>query len=184
MNLSHKKKSERCFVKFFSGFGFQNEQELFKDYLPKSDYAVAGFSYGAQKALTYLLNTADRVDRLILLSPSFFNDKSKSFKRTQTHYFKLDKNTYMEKFLNNIFNSNKIDTNNKYLSETNEEDLHDLLNFEWKEQDIKNIIDKNIKIEVFLGENDKIINSKAANDFFSKLTTTYFIKKVGHLLYD
>ena len=41
---------------------------------------------------------------------------------------------------------------------------------------------RGIKIEVFLGSEDKIINSKDAFDFFSKYATTYLIKKAGHLL--
>ncbi len=169
-------------MKFFSGFGFKNEQDLFEDYLPKSEYVVAGFSYGAIKALEYVLSTTTRVDRLILLSPSFFNDKPQSFKRAQIHYYNLDKNAYIKNFLDNVCYPGQIDINNKYLSETNQEDLHNLLHFEWREEDIKNILDKNVKIEIFLGEMDKVINSKTANDFFSKLTTTYFIKKAGHLL--
>lgn len=169
-------------MKFFSGFGFKNEQELFSDYLTNGLYSVAGFSYGAQKALDYTLRTTDRIDKLILLSPSFFNDKPKSFKRAQIHYFKLDKNAYMKNFLSNVsYPSNKkIDA--KYVSTMKQNELNDLLDHEWREDDIKRIIDKNIIIEVFLGEKDKIIDASAANDFFSKLTTTYFIKETGHLL--
>ncbi|KIM04629.1 MAG: hypothetical protein KN64_07150 [Sulfurovum sp. AS07-7] len=182
MNLLRKKKLERCFVKFFSGFGFKNEQELFSDYLTDSQYAVGGFSYGAQKALKYTLETTSRVDRLILLSPAFFNDKSMGFKRAQIHYYKLDKNAYLENFLSNTCYPSDIKIENKYISKTTQNELNDLLEFEWIEQDIKKIIDKNIVVEVFLGEKDKIINSKAANDFFSKLATTYLIKQTGHLL--
>lgn len=169
-------------MKFFSGFGFKNEQDLFEEYLPKSEYIVAGFSYGATKALEYALSTTTRIDRLILLSPSFFNDKPQSFKRAQIHYYNLDKNAYIKNFLGNACYPSQININNKYLSETNQDELRNLLNFKWIEEDIKNILDKNIKIEVFLGEIDKIIDSKAANDFFSKMTITYFIKKAGHLL--
>lgn len=182
MNLLHKKKLERCFVKFFSGFGFKNEQELFTDYIMDSQYTVCGFSYGAQKALKYTLEITSRIDRLILLSPAFFNNKSMSFKRAQMHYYKLDKNAYLENFLSNACYPNYIEIESKYISDTTQNELNDLLEFEWIEHDIKKIIDKNIVVEVFLGEKDKIVDSKAANDFFSKLTTTYLIKQAGHLL--
>jgi hypothetical protein len=38
-------------MKFYSGFGFWNEKELFSEYLEDREFVVAGFSYGAQKAL-------------------------------------------------------------------------------------------------------------------------------------
>lgn len=169
-------------MKFFSGFGFKNEQELFDAYIAPGKYTVAGFSYGAQKALKYALETENRIDRLILLSPSFFNDRQESFKRAQIHYFKLDKSSYTKQFMSNTYYPSSKTINVEFMSDTNENELHDLLNFFWKEDDLKSILDKNITIEVFLGGKDKIIDSKAANDFFSKLTTTYFIKEAGHLL--
>jgi pimeloyl-ACP methyl ester carboxylesterase len=171
-------------VKFFSGFGFQNDQEIFRKYLINSEYAVAGFSYGAQKAMEYILKTTDRVDKLILLSPAFFNGSSKSFKRTQMHYFKLDKNAYMKIFFSNVSYPSNKKIDEKYISTIKQNELNDLLDYEWKEDNIKRIVDKNIIIEVFLGEKDKIIDANAANDFFSKYATTYFIKNAGHLLND
>jgi len=41
---------------------------------------------------------------------------------------------------------------------------------------------KNINIEVFIGEKDKIIDVKNAVEFFKKYAKVYFIKDVGHLL--
>lgn len=182
MNLSHKKKLERCFVKFFSGFGFQNEQELFNDFLPKGEYVVAGFSYGAIKAFEYVLNNKNRIDRLILLSPAFFQNTSDAFKRTQMRYFNSNKDEYMKNFIHNVCLPNNYISLQRYICEGEASQLNALLSYKWKVEDIKNIIDKNVKIEVFFGEMDNIIDTKIANDFFSKLTTTYFIKKAGHLL--
>ena len=41
---------------------------------------------------------------------------------------------------------------------------------------------RRIKIEVFLGQNDKIIDSLAAKDFFKEFATVYYFKDKGHLL--
>jgi len=41
-------------------------------YLLNSDYCVAGFSCGAQQAFEYVYHSKKRIDRLILLSPAFF----------------------------------------------------------------------------------------------------------------
>ena len=60
-------------MRFYSGFGFWNEKELFKEYLEEGEFVVAGFSYGAQKALIDAVHTSKRVDKLQLLSPAFFN---------------------------------------------------------------------------------------------------------------
>ena len=35
----------------------KNEQELFNQYIEKSDFVVTGFSYGAIKAIEYVLGT-------------------------------------------------------------------------------------------------------------------------------
>ena len=58
--------------KYFNGFSLQNEEELFSEYLLQSELCVAGFSYGAQKAFEYVYKSKERIDRLILLSPAFF----------------------------------------------------------------------------------------------------------------
>jgi hypothetical protein len=62
------------------------------------------------------------------------------------------------------------------------EELEALLTYVWDEKKIQEILDRGTTIEVFLGEDDKIIDAQAAFDFFAPLTTTYFIKSVGHLL--
>jgi len=41
---------------------------------------------------------------------------------------------------------------------------------------------RGVKIEVYLGECDKITNSQANYDFFKKFATVYYIKNVGHIL--
>ncbi|MBN2721288.1 MAG: pimelyl-ACP methyl ester esterase BioV [Campylobacterales bacterium] len=169
-------------MKFFSGFCLKNEQELFESFLDQTDYTVAGFSYGAQKAIEYALSTTQRIERIILLSPAFFKTQSKSFLRAQMHYFSADKDKYIQNFLTNISLPNsKIDLE-KYISDGSIQQLEKLLTYEWDEDMLISLNNRGIKIEVFLGEEDRIIDSKSALDFFSKYSTTYLIKKAGHLL--
>lgn len=169
-------------MKFFSGFYLKNEQELFESFLNQTDYTVAGFSYGAQKAIEYALSTTQRIERIVLLSPAFFKTQSKSFLRAQTHYFSADKDKYIQNFLTNICLPNSHINLEKYLDDGSVEQLEELLTYQWEKDVLVSLKNRGTKIEVFLGNEDKIINSKDAFDFFSKYTTTYLIKKAGHLL--
>lgn len=69
-----------CFMRYFSGFCFQNEEALFEPYLIKSDFTVAGFSYGAIKAMEYAFTCKTRIDTLQLFSPAFFKIKMQNLK--------------------------------------------------------------------------------------------------------
>ena len=166
---------------FFSGFCLQNEAKLFDFWLNNSNYTVAGFSYGAIKAVEYVLNSKSRVDRLILLSPAFFNDKDKKFKKMQLLYFAKDKDSYIKNFINNITNGSKVDISN-YLKEGSKEELKELLNYQWDIEKLKKITNQGTIIEVILGSKDKIINSKSAKDFFEQIATVYCIKNANHIL--
>ncbi len=73
---------------YFSGFSLENEEELFSEYFLNNDFTVAGFSFGAQRAFDYVINTNDRVDLLQLFSPAFFQDKDTKYKRMQVMYLK------------------------------------------------------------------------------------------------
>ena len=73
---------------YFSGFCFFDEAELFDEYLIRNDFTVCGFSYGAIKAFEEVLSSQNRVDRLQLFSPAFFQNFDDKFKRTQLMYFK------------------------------------------------------------------------------------------------
>lgn len=168
-------------MKYFNGFSLHGEEALFSQYFSESKYTVAGFSYGAQQALEHVYNTKTRVERLILLSPAFFQTEKPSFSRTQLRYFEAGQEAYIKKFLFNVTypsGSNLSD----YLEEGTTEELESLLTYTWKKEKIKEILDKGTTIEVFLGKRDKIIDAQAAFDFFAPLTTTYFMKDAGHLL--
>ncbi len=47
---------------YFSGFSLSADEVLFQNLLIKNNYTVAGFSYGAQKAFEYVLNSKNRID--------------------------------------------------------------------------------------------------------------------------
>jgi hypothetical protein len=168
-------------MKFFSGFCFNNEEILFEEYLNKSKYNVSGFSYGAIKAVEYVNNSDLRVDTLQLFSPAFFNNVEKKFIRVQLLHFKKDRDSYIKNFLqNSIYPSSiKID---KFYYDGSYSELEELLTYNWDIEKIKTIVKKGTILEVFLGEDDKIIDSKVVKDFFSEYATIYMIKNSGHIL--
>ena len=168
-------------MRYFSGFSLQAEQSLFSDYLINSDYCVAGFSYGAQQALEYVLASKTRIDRLILLSPAFFQTQKPSFIRAQLRYFEAEQDAYVEQFLKNVTSPSAymLDT---YLNVGTKKELEALLSYQWESAKIQAVLAKGTVIEVFLGAEDKIISAQNAFLFFKALTPTYFIKGVGHLL--
>lgn len=168
-------------MKFFSGFSLRDEDELFKEYIIDNDFTVIGFSYGAIKAFEYAYNSENRVDRLILLSTAFFQNQPKNYIRRQLRYFKNSQKEYTKQFLLNVAYPHNIDLN-KYLKEGSKDELKELLEYQWDQEKIETLEKKGVIIEVFLGSDDKIIDTKKAFDFFSKLTTTYMIKDTGHLL--
>lgn len=167
--------------KYFSGFCLQNEKELFSEYIKENDFTVSGFSYGAIKAFEEVLNSSNRVDTLQLFSPAFFQTQDKKFKRMQLMFFKKDAKAYCDNFLENIAYPKNIDTS-KYFNLGTYKELEELLTYEWSEEKLQSLVDKGTKIEVFLGQRDKIVNSQKANDFFVNYATVYYIKDVGHIL--
>ncbi len=170
-------------MKFFSGFCLSNEKDVFKEYLEDNEFVVAGFSKGAQDAVDYAINSNNRIDKLQLLSPAFFN-YSKKLVDINLNAFKKDKRKYIDTFLSKaglIKENDKWRFENYYLDvnyNCNEEELLSLFTFDWEK--IKKI--KDIKIEIFLGEYDKIIALKKAEEFFSNFGEIYFIKKANHFL--
>ena len=166
-------------MKYFSGFCLKNEKNLFKEYLEDNEFTVAGFSYGAQKALEYVLNSNERIDKLQLLSPAFFNANQK-FIDINIKAFRKDKFVYIKNFLEKAgINELRIENEELIIDYScTEEDLIKLFTFEWEK--IKNL--KNIKIEIFLGEYDKILALKKAEEFFKQYGTVYLIKKANHFL--
>lgn len=167
--------------KYYSGFCLENESELFCDYATKNDFTRAGFSYGAIKAFEDVLNSTKRVDLLQLFSPAFFQDKDKKYKRMQLMFFKKDANAYCNNFLENIAYPKEFDTT-PYFKQGSMEELDELLNYEWDKNKLQTLVNKGVRIEVYLGYEDKIINSQKAKEFFVNYATVYYMKEKGHIL--
>ena len=169
------------FKRYFSGFCFKNESELFDEYLISNDFTISGFSYGAIKAFEEAFSTKKRVDKLQLFSPAFFQNFDDKFKRTQLMYFKKDANAYCQSFLENVIFPINLDTS-KYFKLGTIKELEELLYYEWKEEKLQRLLDKGTIIEVYLGGVDKIIDASKAKEFFKNFATVYYLKEKGHLL--
>ncbi len=167
--------------RFFSGFSLENEKALFSDYIIENDFTVSGFSYGAIQAFEAVYATSERIDLLQLFSPAFFQDKDKKYKRMQLMFFKKDAKAYCENFLKNIAYPSNFDMQT-YFKEGNYEALETLLTYEWDEEKIQKLLDRGVRIEVYLGSDDKIIDATKAHEFFKKFATSYYIKRTGHIL--
>lgn len=167
-------------MRFFSGFSLQGDRHFFEPYLKKSDYTVAGFSYGAIKAAHFAAESTDRIDTLQLFSPAFFQTKKESFKRLQMGGYLKDPDGYLEAFLANCFAPCPMQAVEE--GEHDADALHELLYFEWDETLMERIRAKGIRIEVYLGLEDKIIDVAGAREFFIPYATVTSIKRANHFL--
>lgn len=168
-------------MKYFNGFSLNGEEVFFKEKLIDNDFTVAGFSYGAIKAFEHVYNSKERIDRLVLLSPAFFQNHKKSFIRTQLRYYKADEKAYTEQFLKNVAYPSSIELD-KYVTQGIFEELEELLTYSWDSHKILELVERGITIEVFIGAEDKIVDAQKSFEFFSTRVPCYFMKGVGHLL--
>lgn len=170
-------------MKFYSGFALTNEQEYFKDYIDDTDFCVCGFSYGAIKALRYTfaeLQNTKRVDRLQLLSPAFFQTKDEKFKKVQLMGYRKNAHTYLEQFLKSCFAP--YGQKDVTLANNSIDELKELLEYIWDKKELEYIKNSGVKIEVYLGGNDNIIDAKGAKEFFLEFATVTYIKDANHFL--
>ena len=177
-------------MKFFSGFCLENEQSLFSSYLDNcTEYDVAGFSYGAILALEHCLNANTRIDRLVLLSPAFFEDKNEKYKTFQLNAFSNDADAYKKAFFLNMqkpYTKDTAEDLSLYMANaslaTQREQLQKLLFHQWRQDDFHALKQKGMSIEVYLGKNDHIVNATKARDFFISCADMYFLSHGNHLL--
>lgn len=167
--------------KYYSGFSLLNEKDIFSEYIIENDFTISGFSYGAINAFEEALANNQRIDLLQLFSPAFFQNKDKKYKRMQLMFFKKDSKSYCDNFLENISYPGNLNTS-VYFNEGTAEELETLLTYTWEKDKIEKLINNGTKIEVYLGDEDKIIDSKIAKEFFKEFATVYYIKNVGHIL--
>jgi len=170
-------------MKYYNGFSLKDEEYLFEDYITDTNYTICGFSYGAIKAFKKVqkeLQLGNRVDKLILLSPAFFQTKSTKFKKLQLIGYKKHKINYLNQFLESCFLPHKkIKVKTK---DTKIEELEELLNYQWIIDDLKFLEEKGVKIEVYLGGEDKIIDIVGARELFLEMGTLTYMKNANHFL--
>jgi hypothetical protein len=171
---------------FYSGFMLKNEKEFFNNFLSENDFTLSGFSYGAIKAFEMTLNSSSRIDTLQLFSPAFFQDKKESFKKLQLKMFDKDFQKYQEMFIENCFVPHPIKEKNIFFStycfHADKTDLIELLYYQWSVENIEKIINKGIIIEVYLSQDDKIIDYNKVKEFFLPYATVHTIKNGNHFL--
>ena len=152
---------------FFSGFSLLNEEYLLEDFLNTSSYSICGFSYGAIKAFKEAkkkLASGQRVDTLQLLSPAFFQSKDEKFKRLQKRAYSKNKIIYLKKFLNSCFEPYEKKIVQNRVSSI--EELDELLFYTWNLDELKELEEQGVKIEVYLGGKDSIVDALSVKDFF------------------
>jgi pimeloyl-ACP methyl ester carboxylesterase len=168
-------------VKYFNGFSLRGEEVLFEEFLDPEELAVAGFSYGAQRAFEAAYHSEERIERLLLLSPAFFQTKRRSFIRLQLQAFRQERERYIQHFLSNVAYPAAVDLT-LYLDPGSDEELEALLSYRWEREKIMALLERGVRIEVYLGGEDRIIESADAFAFFSDQVPTYLIREAGHLL--
>ncbi|MDD3463707.1 MAG: pimelyl-ACP methyl ester esterase BioV [Sulfurospirillaceae bacterium] len=168
-------------MRYFSGFCFDGEEELFEPWLLKNDFSVAGFSYGSIQAFEYVLTCKHRVDALQLFSPAFFQNRDAKFKKLQTLSFAKNTKEYCEQFLKSVAYPLSYSLESYFKKGTSEE-LDMLLNYVWDVKKLQELQQKGVHIEVYLGEFDAIIDASTCRDFFLPFATVYYIKNAGHIL--
>lgn len=166
---------------FYSGFSLSNDPLFFETFLKKSDYCVAGFSYGAIKAALYAADADERIDTLQLFSPAFFQTKKESFRRLQMGAYLKDSVSYTEKFIESCFapcevHEVELDTT------ADEGQLRELLYYIWDDALMQTIKTKGIRIEVYLGLEDRVIDVQDAREFFIPYATVTSINRANHFL--
>lgn len=165
---------------FYSGFSLTNDRRFFDPFLRESDYTVSGFSYGAIKAARHAASASSRVDTLQLFSPAFFQTKKASFKRLQLSSFASGSQNYINRFLESCFAPCLIQEVDIRMGAL--EQLDELLSFVWDEELMEKIAEKGVRIEVYLGLQDAIIDVQGAKDFFLPYATVTTIRRGNHFL--
>ena len=165
---------------FYSGFSLTNDRRFFEPFLRESDYTVAGFSYGGIKAALHAANSTTRIDTLQLFSPAFFQTKKSSFKRLQLTSFSTDSQSYLHRFIEGCFAPCTVQEVQMQTGTIDE--LDELLNFVWDEEMMDIIVKKGIRIEVYLGLEDAIIDASGAKEFFLPYATVTMIRRGNHFL--
>ena len=170
-------------MQYYSGFSFENEQDLFTHYLDSSAFVIAGFSYGAIRAfeaVQHALKHGQRVDRLILLSPAFFQNKPQKFKRLQLMGYQRAQEHYIQEFRKLCFAP--YTQKNIPIAQTSYEALQTLLFYQWDDTEVQKVRDAGVIIEVYFGSQDAIVDADVAYSFFQKSSIVTMVHNANHCL--
>jgi surfactin synthase thioesterase subunit len=170
-------------MQFYSGFSLKDEVDFFEPFLDKSDFCVAGFSYGAIKAfkrVEFMLREGNRVDRLQLFSPAFFQTKDTKFKRLQLMAYRKNEEAYLSQFLNACFLPHQKKDVQRSITVIQE--LEELLEYVWDKEALKSLVDAGVTIEVYLGSEDKIVDTQKAELYFMEIASVTTVKNANHFL--
>ncbi len=170
-------------MRFLSGFSLQDVVLFFDSLIDQSDFSLCGFSYGAIGALKEALQrvqNSKRLDRLQLFSPAFFQTKGAAFKRLQLRAYVKDERAYLQQFICNAFSP--YTPKHTLHKPSSLSELQELLDYVWSDEELSLLQKKGVKIEVYLGGEDAIIESDMARDFFIKYATVTIFKDANHFL--
>ena len=167
-------------MKFFSGFCVSGESELFVDFLPKKEAFICGFSFGAINAFEHALTTKEFFKKLILLSPAFYCQTDDKFKEQQLAAFKADEELYKIKLLKK--SGLDEESGKKYGVNGSAEQLEKLLYFGWDKSGFEKLSKMGVKIEVYIGSNDRVVDPNRSVEFFKEHATVYLLKDKNHFL--
>ena len=169
-----------------------------RDSLDVREFDVVGFSYGAQKAVRYALDSPRPIRRLCLISPAFFHGMPTRRKEAELRLFAANPVRYLQMFFQQALSGSTdaseaqkelvlpyfcLSRHESICTKELADDLHTLLFYTFCADELTQIRERGIAIEVFLGERDRIVATKEARDFFAPLATRLFwVRDVGHLL--
>lgn len=164
---------------YYRGFAINNDRELLHEWIPTSQRTVTGFSMGAQSAIEAVYSCQNDIDRVVLISPAFFNDRGGDFAAAQLAAFDSNKEIYLRQFVKNAAYPSKTALQ---IGEAWRQELEELLNYRWDTAKLEALRKKGVAIEVILGERDRIVDSVSAKKFFIPFATIFIVNGAGHIL--
>ena len=94
--------------------------------------------------------------------------------------YKRDKDVYLERFIDSCFSPYQGKDVEREESDISQ--LEELLNYEWNLEKLKELESRGVKIEVYLGEKDVVIDVLSAKAFFLQMSTVTYVKNANHFL--
>lgn len=164
---------------FYSGFCLSGEEGLFDSYLPAFGDFVAGFSYGSIKAVKHALEN-ESVKNLLLLSPAYYSHKTDDFRDTQIAAFEADPELYKLKLLKK--SGLKEEEGQRYGKDGTIAELKELLYFDWDCAGLDALRQRGVRVEVFIGSADRVVESIPSQDFFAEYAKVYLLEGKNHIL--